>query len=101
MTTPRTVEECKKMLFKLAIKYGVAPKLISERLLSKEDKEDMLYGLVSFNTLDFFVNVWKDQGMRNYANGTGEYYSDFNYYVGVGVGSQEKVSTIANLPPTN
>jgi hypothetical protein len=86
MTNPRTVEECKKMLFKLAIKHGVAPKLISERLLSREDKEDMLQGLVTFETLNCAVEVWKEQGMRNYADGSGAVYSDFRFYLPKGTG---------------
>jgi hypothetical protein len=65
------------MLFKLAIKHGVAPKLISERLLSREDKEDMLQGLVSFETLDCAVAVWIEYGMCNYADGSGKPYEDF------------------------
>jgi len=101
MTTTRTVEECKKMLFKLAVKYGVPPKLISERLLSKEDKEDMLNGLVSFDTLDCFVKVWKEQGMCNYADGTGKWYEDFNLYRRVEQGLPEKVARIENLPHRN
>ena len=84
MTQPRTVQECKGMLFKLAIKYGVAPKLISERLLSKEDKEDMLNGLVSAETLDCHVKVWIEYGMCNYSNGSGKWYEDFNRYTRVG-----------------
>ncbi len=86
MTTTRTVEECKKMLFKLAIKHGVAPKLISERLLSKDDKEDMLQGLVSFETLDCFVQVWKEQGMCNYADGSGKPYDNYRAYLDTGKG---------------
>ena len=81
MTTPRTVADCKKMLFKLAIKHGVAPKLISERLLSKEDKEDMLQGLVSFETLDCFVKAWIEYGMCNYADGSGKQYEDYYAYM--------------------
>jgi len=75
------VEECKRMLFKLAIKHVVPPKLISERLLSKEDKEDMLQGLISFETLDCFVEAWKEYRMRNYANGTGKPYEHFRDYI--------------------
>lgn len=81
------------MLFKLAVKHGVPPKLISEKLLSKEDKEDMLNGLVSFDTLDCFVKVWKEQGMCNYADGSGKHYERFKLYKGVGKGSPEKVAT--------
>lgn len=76
-----TVEDCKKMLFKLAIKHGVAPKLISERLLSRDDKEDMLQGLVSFETLDCHVKIWKEYGMCNYADGTMKPYEHFKAYV--------------------
>lgn len=86
MNKPQDVDACKKMLFKAAIKHGVAPKLISERLLSKEDKEDMLNGLVSFETLDAFVKVWKESGMCNYADGTGTWYSDFHLYQSQGKG---------------
>lgn len=84
MTTPRKVEECKRMLFKAAIKHGVAPKLISERLLSKEDKNDMLEGLVSFETLDCHVRVWKEQGMCNYADGSMKPYEHFRAYIAQG-----------------
>jgi hypothetical protein len=80
MPTPTTVEECKRMLFKLAIKYGIPPKLISERLLSTDDKSDILQGLVSFETLDCAIALWKKYGMCNYADGTGSWYSDFNLY---------------------
>ncbi len=75
-----TVDECKRMLFKLAIKHGVAPKLISERLLSKEDKEDMLAGLISFETLDFFVTVWKEYGMCNHVDGSMKPHESFRAY---------------------
>jgi hypothetical protein len=85
------VEKCKSMLFKLAIKYGISPKLISERLLSREDKEDMLNGLIPFETLDCFVKTWKEQGMRNYADGSGSLYEEFKRYQGVDQGLPEKV----------
>ena len=101
MTIPVKVEECKRMLFKLAIKHGVAPKIISERLLSKEDKEDMLNGLISFETLDCAVQAWKECGMCNCAESPGRPYSDFNVDKGAEVGSPEKVATNANLPHRN
>lgn len=92
MTRPRKVDECKSILFKLGLKYGVSPKLISERLLSKDDKEDMLNGLVSFETLDCFVDAWKEYGMCNYADGTGTWYSYFPRYAGEGWGSPKKTA---------
>jgi len=57
------------MLFKLAVKHGVAPRIISSHLLSADDKSDMLEGLFSFETLDCFIRVWKEQGMANYVEG--------------------------------
>lgn len=75
-----TVDECKRSLVRLGIKHGMPPKLISERLLSPDDKDDMLSGLVSINTLDSFIKVWKEYGMCHYANGTGARYGDFNLY---------------------
>lgn len=69
-----TKQECQKKLFNLGIKYGVSPKLISTRLLSAEDKEDMLNGLISDEELDCHVKVWKENGMCNYADGSGKPY---------------------------
>ena len=80
LTTPMTVDECKRWLFKLGMKHGIAPRLISERLLSKEDKEDMLGGLVSFDTLDCHVKTWKEYGMCNYANGSMKEYEHYKAY---------------------
>lgn len=101
MDAPRTVRECKNLLFKLAIKHGVAPNLISERLLSKSDKEDMLNGLLPFETLDCAVKLWANYGMCNYSDGSGGWYRDFWSYKAKRVECSKKVSTIANLPPRN
>lgn len=84
MSAPRTVDECKKILFKLGMKHGVSPKLISERLLSSEDKEDMLQGLISLETLDCAIRVWMYYGMCNYANGSGMQYEDYRAYLSKG-----------------
>ena len=97
MSQPRTVEECKKTLVKLAIRHGVPPKLISERLLSQNDKDDMLSGFIPADTLDCYVKVWKQYGMCNYADGTGAWYSDFKLYQGIGQGSPEKVAPVTDL----
>jgi hypothetical protein len=86
MKKPLTIneEKCKQLLFKVALKHAVAPRLISERLLSQEDKEDMLQGLISFETLDCAVAVWKEYGMCNYADGSGKPYEHFRAYVAQG-----------------
>ncbi len=81
MTTQRTVDDCKRMLVKLAIKHGVAPKLISERLLSKEDKDDIVNGLISSKTLDCHVEMWKESGMCHYADGSGKPYDNYRAYL--------------------
>lgn len=98
MTNPWTIESCKRILFKMGIKHGVSPKLIYERLLSKEDKDDMLNGLIPLETLECFVVVWKEEGMRNYADGTGFVYSNVKVDQGEGKGSPAKVARIAKIP---
>lgn len=69
-----TVAQCKSKLFKLGIKLGVSPNLISTRLLSKADKEDMLNGLLPDEALEFHVKVWMKAGMPDYANGLTDPY---------------------------
>lgn len=69
-----TKEQCQKRIFNIAIKLGVSPKLISIRLLSKDDKQDMLNGLVPDETLETAVKCWMEAGMPDYANGNDERY---------------------------
>lgn len=64
-----TKQQCQKKLFNIAIKLGVSPKLIATRLLSDEDKADMLNGLINDETLVTAVEVWKEAGMPDYAKG--------------------------------
>ena len=61
-----TKQQCQKKLFNIAIKLGVAPTLIATRLLSKDDKEDMLNGLISDETLVTAVEVWLASGKPDY-----------------------------------
>lgn len=63
------MQECKRMLVRLAMKHQVPPKLISERLLSEEDKADMLSGEIAAQTLDCHIATWVEFGMCNYAEG--------------------------------
>lgn len=65
----KTKEECKTILFNLGIKLGVSPKLISERLLSLNDKGDMLAGFLLKEALECHIVAWMDSGMPDYANG--------------------------------
>ena len=50
--------------------------LISTRLLSKDDKQDMLDGKLPIETLFLAVKIWRDTGMPNYTDGTGELYRE-------------------------
>ena len=74
MEKKQSVMECKRKLFNLGIKYGIAPRLISERLLSKEDKQDMLNGLVPADALETAVRCWMAAGMPDNANGLDDPY---------------------------
>lgn len=69
-----TEQQCKKMLFNLGLKLGVSPNLISTRLLSKEDKQDMLNGLVPVDVLEIFIKIWMKEGMPDTVNGKDEPY---------------------------
>ncbi len=64
-----TTDECKCMLSKIGFKLGVSPRLISTRLLSDDDKQDMLDGNLPIEALECAVKVWMDAGMPNYAHG--------------------------------
>ncbi len=64
-----TKQECQKRIFNVAIKLGVSPNLIATRLLSADDKQDMLNGLVPDDTLETAVKCWMAAEMPNYAEG--------------------------------
>jgi hypothetical protein len=74
MAKELTKEQCQKKLFHLGVKLGVSPKLISTRLLSIDDKNDMLNGLLPDETLFVAVKCWMEAGMPNYAIGSYERY---------------------------
>lgn len=58
-----TVEECKRILFKLGIEFGVSPSLISTRLLSVQDKKDMREGVLTIDALRASMEVSKESGV--------------------------------------
>lgn len=62
MMSKFTERECKSILFQLAIKYGIAPNFIAKRLLSHEDRKDMMNGDLPLESLDNHVRVWKENG---------------------------------------
>ncbi len=69
MGSKLTKEDCQRRLFKIGLKLGVSPKLIATRLLSEEDKSDMLNGLISDELLITGVELWVKNGMPDYAHG--------------------------------
>ena len=73
-----TKQQCQKKLFTIGIKLGVSPKLISTRLLSSDDKNDMLSGLINDDSLATAVEVWIEAGMPDYANGNTAPYRPSN-----------------------
>lgn len=72
---PLSVEQCKDVLRMIAKMFCIKTELISTRLLSNDDKKDMLNGLVPIDSLITHVKVWKEYGMCNYSDGSGEPYS--------------------------
>lgn len=71
---PLSVEQCKDLLKMIGQALCVKAEMISTRLLSKEDKQDMLDGKLDLETLITAVKAWKKSGMPDYANGHTEPY---------------------------
>lgn len=69
MSKGLTKEDCKRILFKVGIKFGVSPALISTRLLDAQDKCDMLNGEIPVEMLEVAVKSWMGAGQPDYANG--------------------------------
>lgn len=63
-------DECKTIIREVALHHGVSPALISTRLLSAEDKVDMLGGDLPMDALYCAVECWISVGMPDYANGS-------------------------------
>ena len=70
----RSKLECQSLLFNIGIKLGVSPNLIANRLLSQDDKNDMLSGVLKDDELELHIQVWRDTGMPDYKNDTGTLY---------------------------
>ncbi len=63
-----TRQECKKILSVLGFELGVSPKLITERLLSDNDKVDMMDGVIPIASLRANIEVWVGNGMPDYVS---------------------------------
>jgi hypothetical protein len=97
-----TNKDCKRILFKIGIEPGVIPKLISNRLLSKEDKQDMLNGYLSVDSLVTHVKIWAHNKMPDYVNGKLAPYKPLEPCKKFQVGRHQKMfisSQELNLPP--
>jgi hypothetical protein len=57
---------CKKIIRKIAVKYGIEPRLIAERLLSDDDKQDLRDGNLLLEALDLHIRVWISNGLPDY-----------------------------------
>lgn len=62
-------------------KHCVKASLLSTRLLSKEDKQDMLNGELPMDSLENHVIVWKQNGMADCTNGNLMPFNDV-FFVG-------------------
>ena len=58
--------------------FCVKAELISTRLLSAEDKQDMVNGLIPIESLVTHVKLWVANGMPDYTNGTCKLYKAIN-----------------------
>jgi hypothetical protein len=72
MGKPKTRPECQKMISTVGWLCGCSPKLIATKLLSEDDKQDMLNGDLDIEALECAVRVWMQYGMPDYANGQTE-----------------------------
>ena len=69
LPTTLSVAQCKDLLITIGKMLCVKAELISTRLLSTDDKKDMLSGLVPLDALITAVKCWMGAGMPDYANG--------------------------------
>jgi hypothetical protein len=56
----------KKWIIEIAQRYDVAPVDISMKLLSKEDKQDLINEKISRAELEDAINVWVSQGCQDF-----------------------------------
>lgn len=64
-----TDEQCKKIIKEIAMRACIRPHLITERLLSEEDKEDMRNGDLGAIEIKSHLRAWIKEGLPDYAHG--------------------------------
>jgi hypothetical protein len=72
-----TKQECQKIISKVGWLRGCSPKLIATRLLSEDDKQDMLRGELPIEALECAVMLWMNAGMPDYAHGLTDIYRTY------------------------
>jgi uncharacterized protein YaeQ len=68
MSRTLTDEACKSIIRRIALRLGVDAKLITTRLMSEDDKNDMRKGDISKVVLELHVKLWIENGMPDYVN---------------------------------
>jgi len=68
-------DDCKAIISKVCKKLCVRPRLVVERLLSEDDKNDMRNGELPIEALECAIQVWVSNGMPDYAHGKTETYA--------------------------
>ena len=64
-----TDSECKDIIRRLGKRLNVEPRLITTRLMSEDDKQDMREGNVPVKSLEVHIKAWIAAGMPDYAHG--------------------------------
>lgn len=65
----KTKQECQLIIKRLSKSLNVDAKAVSLRLLSSDDKKDMLSGKLPESALKSFIEAWKKVGQPNVASG--------------------------------
>ena len=69
MSRNLTDSECKDIIRILGKRLNVEPRLITTRLMSEDDKQDMREGNLPVKSLEVHIRVWIENGLCDYAHG--------------------------------
>ena len=54
----RTIKECKKLIFAVAVRLGVSPRIIMTECLTADDKKDIESGEITLDALILHIKYW-------------------------------------------
>jgi hypothetical protein len=57
---------CKALIRRMAEQFNIDPRLITTRLMSEDDKNDMRYNNLPYESLKMHIQVWIDKCMPDY-----------------------------------